>query len=108
MAEKTLNEATLKLVNVMRAANQAMANSLVAAQERNVKYAQSILTNGLEVFNSQVVATRDLTQQLLGLSQRQQDAFQALAQEAVDRYIELLRIPLTSYKEAIEFAESRG
>jgi hypothetical protein len=106
MAEKTMNETALKLVKVVREANQAAANSLVEAQERNVKYVQSILTNGLEVFNSQAAAARDLTQQFLELFHEQQDAFQALAQEAVDAYIGLLRTPLTSYKKVIEFGET--
>jgi hypothetical protein len=105
MAENTVNEAASNLIRGMREANQAIANSLVAAQDRNVKYTQSILVNGMEVLKSQAAETRSLMQELLEISQRQQDAFQGLAQGTIDTYIELLRVPFTYYKEAMEFAE---
>jgi hypothetical protein len=106
MAENKMSEAALNIVRVVRDANQAIANNVVAAQERNVKYTQSVLINGLEVLKSQMDSNRNLAQQLLEMSQRQQEAWQTLAQESIDAYIDLLRAPYTSYKQAVEFAES--
>src|SRR5690348_1031536 len=41
---------------------QTMADSAVAAQERNVKFAQSLLGNGTEVLKSHAESTRTLMQ----------------------------------------------
>jgi len=43
---------------------QTMANSAVSAQERNVKFAQSILENGTELLKSHGESTRTLMQAL--------------------------------------------
>src|SRR5207248_2024346 len=59
---------------------QALMDSAIAAQERNTRLAQSILENGIEVLKSQVNVTHSLIQELGQQFQKQQDAFQALAQ----------------------------
>lgn len=106
MADNKMSEAALNIVRTVRDANQAIANNIVAAQDRNVKYTQSVLVNGLEVLKSQMDSNRTLGQQMLEMSQRQQEAWQTIAQETVDAYIDMLRAPYTSYKQAVEFAEN--
>src|SRR6266567_948720 len=66
---------------------QTMANSAVAAQERNVKFAQSFLQNGTELLKSHGESTRTLMQTLAEQSQKQQEAFQTLARETWDAYM---------------------
>ena len=61
---------------------QAVVDSAITAQERNTKLAQGILENGIEVLKSQVDVTHSLLQELGQQYQKQQDAFQALAQES--------------------------
>lgn len=106
MSENKMNDAALNMVRVMRDTNQAIANTMLAAQERNVKYTQSVLLNGLEVLKSQNESARTLAQQLLEMSQRQQEAWQTIAQESVDAYVDMLHTPYNSYKQAVEFAEN--
>jgi DUF438 domain-containing protein len=80
MAENTVTEAALHLVQSFREANQAVAESIVASQERNVKFAQSIFTSGAEILKSHVEGTQALVQKIEQQTQQQQEAFQSLLQ----------------------------
>jgi hypothetical protein len=85
---------------------QTLANGAVAAQERNVKFAQSFLENGTEVLKSHGESTRTLMQTLAQQSQKQQEAFQTLARETWDAYIGFFSSPLSYYQQTLETAES--
>ena len=64
MAENAVTEAALHLVQSFREANQAVAESIVASQERNVKFAQSIFASGVEILKSHVEGTQALVQKI--------------------------------------------
>lgn len=85
---------------------QAVVESTIAAQERNTKFAQSILENGIEVLKNQVGVTRTLMHELEQQARKQQDTFQALAQESLDAYIGFLRAPFSYYQQALDAAET--
>ena len=85
---------------------QALANSAIAAQERNVRYIQSFVQNGTEVLKSHVNSARTLMQILAEQSQKQQETFQALARESWDTYVDFLFTPFSYYRQAVETAES--
>jgi len=85
---------------------QAMANSAVAAQERNVKFAQNLLQNGTELLKSHGESTRTLMQTLTEQSQKQQEAFQTLARETWDAYMGFFSSPFSYYWQTLETAES--
>ncbi len=85
---------------------QAVVDSAITAQERNTKLAQGILENGIEVLKSQVGVTHSLMQELGQQYQKQQDAFQALAQESMEAYRDFLFAPLTFFQKAIDAAEA--
>ncbi len=85
---------------------QAAVDSALAAQERNTKLAQGILENGIEVLKSQVGVTHSLIQELGQQYQKQQNAFQALAQESMDAYRDVLFAPLAFFQKAIDAAEA--
>jgi hypothetical protein len=85
---------------------RTVADSAVAAQERNVKFAQSVLENGTEVLKSHTGSTRTLLQTLAEQTQKQQEAFQALAREAWDTYMGYFSAPFSYYEQALETAES--
>ena len=85
---------------------QALANSAIAAQERNVRYVQSFVQNGTEVLKSHVNSARTLMQILAEQSQKQQETFQALARESWDTYVDFLFTPFSYYRQAVETAES--
>ncbi len=61
---------------------QTIVNTALAAQERNVKFMQSMLANGTEVLQAHGESTRDLAQTLVELSRRQQEAFQTVTRGA--------------------------
>ena len=81
MTKETVNEAALHMLESLRQANQAVAESVVAAQERNVKFAQNMFTNGAEVLKSHTEETQAMLQALEQQTLKQQEAFQKLVQE---------------------------
>lgn len=85
---------------------QAAMNAAIAAQERNMRYAQSIVQNGTEVLKSHVNGTRDLVATLAEQSEKQQEAFQELVRDSVDTYVDLLLAPFSYYRQAVNTAES--
>jgi len=85
---------------------QALVDSAVAAQERNIKLAQSVLENGVEVLKNQVGVTHSLMQELEQQSHKQQDAFQALARESWDAYLGFMRAPFSYYQRAFDTAQT--
>jgi hypothetical protein len=85
---------------------QSMANGAVAAQERNVKFAQNLLENGTELLKFHGESTRTLMQTLAEQSQKQQEAFQMLARETWDAYMGFFSSPLSYYQQTLDTAES--
>ena len=85
---------------------QPLVDSAIAAQERNTRLAQSILENGIEVLKSQISLTQSLMQELGQQFQKQQDAFQTLAQESMDAYRDFIFAPLTFWQKALGTAEA--
>ncbi len=81
MEKETVNQAALQVISSLREANQAVVESVVAAQERNVKFAQGLFTSGVEVLKSHAEGTQTLLQELEQQAQKQQKVFQQLAQE---------------------------
>jgi hypothetical protein len=85
---------------------QALMNSTIAAQERNARYAQSIVQNGTEVLKSHVQSTRALMQVMAEQTQKQQETAQALLRESLDTYVDLLFAPFSYYRQAVDTAEA--
>ena len=85
---------------------QSMAKNAVAAQERNVKFAQNLLENGTELLKVHGESTRSLMQTLAEQSRKQQEAFQTLARETWDAYLGFFSSPFSYYQQALETAES--
>lgn len=85
---------------------RSFVDSTMAAQERNTKLAQSILENGVEVLKSQASAAQSLMQDLGQQFQKQQDAFQVLANESMDAYKDFIFTPLTFWQKAMTTAEA--
>lgn len=85
---------------------RAVVQSTIAAQERNTKFAQNVLENGVEALKSQVGVTRTLMRELESQAQKQQGAFQTLAHESLDAYMSFLRAPFSYYQQALNAAET--
>jgi hypothetical protein len=85
---------------------QLVADGVVDARERNVKFVQSVLDNGTEVLKSHAESTRTLMQTLSEQSQKQREAFQVLARGTWDAYSGFFSSPFSYYEKAMETAES--
>jgi len=85
---------------------QSVADSAVAARERNLKFVQGVLENGTEVLRSHAEGTRTLMQTLTEQSQKQREAFGVIARGAWDAYMGFFSSPFSYYERAIETAES--
>jgi len=85
---------------------QSVADSVVDARERNLKFVQSFLDNGTEVLRSHAESTRTLMQTLSEQSLKQREAFQVLASGTWDAYMGFLSSPFSYYENAMETAES--
>ena len=115
MEENPTNENVLELIKSVQETNEAIAASFVAAQERNMKLAQSVYKHAMEALEGQAQSTRVLMEELGQHARKQQavfqkmssqDAFQKVAQESMERYLNFLRSPMTYYQQAIDAAEA--
>ncbi len=88
------------------AAFDTLVESAVEAQDRNMRYTQSIVENGTELVKSNMEASRQLAQTLLEQSQKQQEAFQSLAQAAVENYMSFFTSPFSYYQQGVETAKA--
>jgi hypothetical protein len=103
---RALMQELLGLPQKQQAAVQAVAESAVAAQQRNMQFAQSILQSSTELLKSHAESTRTLMQTLGEQTQKQQAAFQVLARESWDTYMGFLSAPFSYYQQVLETAES--
>ena len=85
---------------------QTLVDNAIAAQERNVRLAQSILENGAGVLKDQADATRDLMQELSQQFQKQQEAFLTMAQGSIEAYRSFVLAPLNFWQKALSSVES--
>lgn len=85
---------------------QALFNSAIAAQERNLHYAQVTFENGAELWKKHVSSTRALLDKLAEQGQRQQELVREFARESAEGYVDFFFTPLSYYKQAIDTAES--
>ena len=81
--ETKVNEVVEKITKAAYETNQAIARSAVAAQERNIQFAQGVFGNTIEVLKSHVEATRTLVQQLEDQAREPQKAFQTVVESTV-------------------------
>lgn len=110
MTEKQTPEVPQKLLDSFQETNQLIAENVVAAQERNMKFVQSTFTSAVEVLRSNLDATRALMQNLEQQAKKQQEAFQKLTpggteSQWMETYMAFLRAPLTSYQQTLDAAE---
>jgi len=103
---RTLMDELVQEPSKDRAIFQSVADNAVAAQERNVRFAQSLVQNGTEVLKSHAEDTRTLMQTLTEQSQKQQEAFQVLVRESMDAYLDYFYAPFSYYEQTLETAGS--
>jgi hypothetical protein len=108
MTTSKINEATVNLTKSWQETNKAIADSLVAAQERNLRYAQSIFENGVEVLKNQAEDARSVMQEFVEQSQKQQGTLQTLADSAAAAQKRNLKYAQNVYENGTELLKSHA
>ncbi len=101
MAEKDRKEVTTRSIGALSEANQTLVENLTAAQERNLKYAQSVFESTIELLKSHMEATRSVLEQWEKQAPAQQGG-SGVAQS----FAGLLRTPLNAYQQMLELMET--
>jgi pyrroloquinoline quinone (PQQ) biosynthesis protein C len=99
------NQVTTEGMEVLKT-HQNVAQSIVAAQERNMKFFQGFFAEGMEALKNQAESARSLMQELGQKTQEQQVAFQQLAQQSMANYLDFLQAPLSTYQKSVEAAQA--
>ena len=81
----TVSEATEELSELVCEANRVFVDGIVAAQERNWKFAQGVFENEVELFKSHAEGTRTVMEKLVGEPEAGPAFFQSMADSAVAR-----------------------
>jgi methyl-accepting chemotaxis protein len=98
------NRAAEQLAETTRDSFGTILDHAVGVQERNVRFAQGLVDDSIKELRSQVESNRAMTQEIVERAEKQRDAFQALLEESVDAYVDLLYMPFSYYKEGLEAA----
>ncbi len=101
MADKERKEGTARPIEALSEANQALAESLAATQQRNLKYAQSVFESTIALLKSHVEETRSLLEQWEQQAQKQPGV-----PRAAETYSSLFRAPLGAYQQVLEVMET--
>jgi hypothetical protein len=101
MADKEKKEVTASPIEVVSDANQALVENLSVAQERNLKYAQSVFESTIELLKSHIESTSSLLEQWEQQAQKQQGI-----PRTTGNYLDLFRVPLTAYQQTLEVVET--
>ena len=101
-----MNQAPDSLAQTTRDSFKAMIDHTVGLQERNVRFAQSVADDSIKELRRQAEANRTMTQEVVERAEKQRDAFQSLAKESLDAYMNFLYAPLSYYKEGLRLVET--
>ncbi len=106
MEKDQADEAASQLINSFQAANQAAVESMIAAQKRNTKFAQSFISDWIEAFKSYTENTSTLMQENEQRTQQQLEALQKVAEGSADIYFDFLRASLSLEPKSLNLHEN--
>jgi len=105
MADKEKKEDGVSTIGNLGEANQALVESISAAQERNLKYAQNVFESTMELLKSHVESTRALLEEWEQQAKTRQEASGTTGSGGT--YLEdLFRVPLNAYQQTLKVMES--
>src|SRR5260370_35885548 len=99
MTDTKANEATKKVLGSVQETGKALADTVVAAQEHNLAFAQRVLEHSIEVLRSHAQSSRTRIQEL-GEQAKQQQVVPEELQAVVDRALPA-REPTTKLAQGI-------
>jgi hypothetical protein len=100
--ENRMQEAIETWTETTREAYQAIANNMIASQERGAQLAQTAFETGLAEMKSQAEMSRAVLETLAEQSEKQWQATRTLAQESVGAYNEFFSAPFSFYQKWVE------
>ena len=95
---KEVNETPIEAFNE---ASQALAETISASQERNLKYAQSVFESTMALLRDHAESARSMLKQW-----EQQAQKQHVDPKVAEGYLSLFRAPLTAYQQTLEVVEN--
>jgi hypothetical protein len=99
MADNRIHETSQEVVNSVREANQAVANTTVTVLDRNLKFAQTTFLSGIEVLERETDDLRNLAREWGQHTQKQQEAFEKVAYATMDTYMNFLHTWFSFYQQ---------
>src|SRR6185312_171888 len=103
MTTEEINEATLNLTKSWQETNKAVADNLVAAQERNLRFVQSVFESGVEFLKNQAEDSRTIMQEFV-----EQGALQTVADSAIAIQKHNLKYAQTVYENGTELLKGHA
>lgn len=108
MAKNKVNEAAWNITTSLRETNQAIADSAVAVQERNVRFAQTTFENGVELLKSHAEGTRALMHELPEQPQDMPGALLAVVNSAFAAQQRNIHFAQTTFENSVELLKSHA
>ena len=99
MADNRIHETSREVVNSVREANQAVANTTVTVLDRNLKFAQTTFLSGIEVLERETDDLRNLAREWGQHTHKQQEAFEKVAYATMDTYMNFLHTCFSFYQQ---------
>lgn len=97
-----INRSVEKLAEANRDAAHTVVDHVVGIQERNVRFAQSVVDSTTRELREQAESNRAIVEELVERAENQRGAFQTVVEKSVDAYTGLLFAPLSYYKQGLE------
>lgn len=101
MTDQKHKEGNETPIEAFREAGQALAESLSAAQERNLKYAQSVFESTMALLRDHAESARSTLKQW-----EQQAEKQHIDPKVAESYSNLFRAPLNAFQQTLEVVEN--
>jgi hypothetical protein len=105
---ETLRETASSWTDTVREAVETIADSAVALQDRNVKYAQSLVDQSFEQFEHQTATLHKTFNTLAAQSAKRRAAFRHLFREAVVAPRKIYQETLAAVRDSAASDESRA
>ncbi len=104
MTEQQSHEGMHEQVEAMRSASQLITQSLIAAQQRNLQFAQRTVDDVVDVLKSHAETTSTLLHELEQRGAAQTPAQAEGGRQLMESAVELVRRALSSYEQALDAA----
>ncbi len=101
MTDKKSKEVTASPIEAFSEANQSLAENLSVAQERNLKYAQSVFESTIALLKDHAESARSMLEQW-----EQQAQKQHVDPKVAESYLSFFRAPLNAYRQTLEVVET--